>query len=160
MVINNIPQGYQDLFLVCYLRSSNSAATDDLAYYFGSSTPTVSNTYLLGDGSTASSGRRSGSGSYGAGYVYSAYRLPAASATSGIFGAVETHILNYAGTSTYKTILTRSEGDQNGAGGVCLNAGTYQTNTAISSITLAWNSGLNFVSRSTVELFGVRTVGQ
>jgi len=149
----NIPQGYQDLRLVYYMRSA-AATSIDGAYInfnsdnFGSNT-NYSNTTLQGDGSSAISTRSTNANSI-------PIPLPGASATSGIFSSVTVDILNYANSSTYKTTIVRASVDLNGSGQVRLVSGLWKNTAAISTITTLINSA----SGSTVALYGVRTVNQ
>ena len=109
-VFSNIPQGYQDLRIVASVRSTASATTDQLALFIGSYGSNIyGETYLYGDGSSASSGRGSTQGSFTNSAI-----IPAATSTSGVNASVTIDILNYANTSTYKTLLWRTAADTNG----------------------------------------------
>jgi len=153
----NIPQGYQDLMLVCNARSAYAANTNGLDLYINAySTTNLSMTYFGGNGSSAYSTRNTTSSpTYG--FVGD---IPAASATSGIFGTAVYHILNYANTSTFKTVLVRSAADINGAGVVDLNVGLYGNTSAVTSLIIQSGYSANYVTGSTFALYGVRTVNQ
>ena len=149
----NIPQDYQDLFLVIYSRDTNSGTTTPLFNFInGDSSTKYSQTYLDGNGSSATSARASSQTNFGA-----AIQI-AASATSGIFSSNTMHILNYANTSTYKTVLWRSAADANGSGNARLSVGLYQSTSAVTSVQVYPAS--TFAAGTTVELFGIRSVGQ
>lgn len=153
----NIPQTYQDLRIVCYLRSTRTAGgLDNAAFWFGGFGPsTYSETFLFGDGSTATSAR----GTTQQAFVNSAV-VPGATAASGIFGSVVIDILNYKGTSSFKTVITRSASDENGSGQSRVAVGLYSATSAISSFAIVANNGVgqNFLAGSSVALYGIRAV--
>jgi hypothetical protein len=150
----NIPQIYQDLRVVIYGRSGTSAATQTFSFYVNNNqnNTSYSETDLYGNGASALSLRNTTG--YGLGYI-----IPAATSTSGIFGSITIDILNYANTTTYKTILARQAFDLNGSGSTYLSAGFNRTNTnAITQLDVVVPGAL--ISGSTVALYGVRTVNQ
>jgi hypothetical protein len=152
---NSIPQIYQDLLIVQYLRSNRSATTEQFWQRpLNDSGSNYSYTNLNGNGSSASSARFSNQ------TVTNRFNIPAASATSGIFGSSIVHILNYANTTTYKTLITRSACDLNGSGDTNLSVGLWRSTSAITSINLATENGSNLITGSYIYLYGVRTVGQ
>jgi hypothetical protein len=157
IALTNIPQVYQDLFLVINARSSNTGTTSAYSTWFNaqpSSSTNFSQTFLDGNGSAGTSGRNTTSTpTYGV-----AVNFPGASSTSGIFGSAEIHILNYRNTSTYKTILQRSAADLNGSGITELAVNLWQNTSAITEIDFSGTG--NFVSGTTLNLYGIRTVGQ
>lgn len=153
----NLPQTFQDLRIVCFLRSTRAgAATDNAAFWFGPyGANNYSETWLVGDGSTAASSR----GTNAAVFVNSAV-VPAATATSGVYAAVTIDILNYANTSTFKTVMTRCAADANGSGTSRLAVGLYSSTSAISSFAIVANNGVgqNFLAGSSVYIYGIRAV--
>ena len=157
---NNIPQNYQDLFVVVFGRSDIAATLPSgLSLYTqqASATANYSVTGLYGDGSSAASNRATTSTpTYG--FQSSIAVFPGSTATSGIFGAAEAHFLNYANTTTYKTCLMRTSADLNGSGVTTLNACLWQSTAAITLLTVATYG--NFVAGSSAALYGIRTVGQ
>jgi len=157
VLFSNIPQNYQDLRLVLFVR--DTASTGYLAIYFkestyGYSTTNYSQTSLSGNGSAASSSRLTNSNRIIPLDVLSG-------ATSGVFGFHTIDILNYANTSTYKTVLTRGAGDANGSGFVELNASLWTKTDGVSQIGIYTTSGgAGLAAGSTVTLYGVRSIGQ
>jgi hypothetical protein len=150
----NIPQTYQDLFISVYGRSNQTLATGG---YFGGfngnygGNTNYSWTVLSGDGSSASSSRNTNqAGLWGDGVI------PALSSTSGIFGAMNMHILNYTNTSTFKTYLMRCAADLNGSGVTTLSAGLWRQTSAINLIYLT--PSISFTAGSTITLYGIRAV--
>lgn len=159
ITFNNIPQGYQDLRIVCQWKSLVTATNQD-GFWIGSSNVTLGNfstTYLKGDGSSASSSRTGG--------YYGAYLGDIAGSASSVnastFAAVTIDILNYKNTSSYKTVISRITCDLNGAGQTWLSIALLQTTNALSSINVFnYNAGTNAVLGSNATLYGIRSVGQ
>jgi len=150
----NIPSGYQDLMVVINARGSRSLTSDNCLIRFNNDGSGINSwTFLQGDGSSATSTRNSSGNSF-----IVVGDVPASSATSGIFGSIICHILNYANTSTYKTILSRAACDLNGSGYSEETIGLYRSTSAINRIDVTQYVG--YTSGSTATLYGIRTVGQ
>lgn len=149
----SIPQGYQDLFMIASVRSAN-AGTDSIVLYTTYGSTEYSTTWLLGDGTSASSGRQSNAYTI-TGNLY----IPNANSTAGVFGSVAVHVLNYANTTTNKTFLIRNASDVNGSGSTILSAGLRRNTAAVTSISLGGANGQLIVG-STATLYGVKAVGQ
>lgn len=154
ITFNNIPQIYQDLYVVIFGRSTTASAFSDQYMRLATGNGSVdtgtnySVTRLYGNGSSAASDRATNESSARIG------SLPAASSTSGIFGSSQHWILNYTNTSTNKTILTRSAADANGSGFTNLDVALWRNTGAITSVQLIINA--NYLTNSTFELFGIR----
>jgi len=155
VTFSNIPQKYQDLFLVGYTRSASSGTTYPSAIYLNNTGVTGwSITGISGNGSSAFSGRNTQSGpTYG-----TIFTGAGASATSGIFTAYELHLLNYANTSTYKTSMLRAATDLNGSGLTEFDVGLWSNTSGINEIDI--QHGTSFAIGSQFALYGIRTVGQ
>lgn len=144
----NIPQTYQDLILVMNLRASGSTAgglivnNNPAGVVYGVTT-------LSGDGSTASSLRYSNA-SYGV-IGFGDYN------SSTVFSSSITHYLNYADTSTKKTILHRLANDKNGSGISGVEVLSYSGTDAINSIAFSTANGSVFFT-GTATLYGIRAV--
>ena len=149
----NIPQTYQDLMLVINSRDTTAATVTTLFNYLNNDgTTNYSYTYLDGNGTSASSSRVANTAPFGGAVQIGA------SATSGIFSSNIMHILNYANTTTYKTVLWRSAADANGSGNTRLTVGLYRSTLGITQVYV--NPASAFATGSTVTLYGIRTVGQ
>lgn len=151
-VISNIPQTYQDLRIVFNARLST---TETSAGFFGflldNTGAVYSTTTLDGNGSSATSTRTTNSAN-GISYVYMG-----GNATANILASNTIDILNYASTTTFKTALTRSAGDSNGAGQVRTFATLYSITAAVTQITIP-TAGFTWGSGSTFTLYGIRAV--
>jgi hypothetical protein len=155
ITFSNIPQIYQDLYLVVKGGNSTSGSDNPILVTFNGTYPNpLSWTYLSGNGSSASSGRTTSSDRI------TINGTGANSATSTIPATYIAHFLNYANTSTYKTILCRSAEDANGSGQTAITVGLLRSTSAIVGFNVSQNSGNPTPTTSTFALYGVRTVGQ
>jgi hypothetical protein len=152
----NIPQIYQDLMLVMYVRTDNASSSGVNLYFNGVYNSSTSGfTNLQGNGTSPTSNRFSNTTSFPIGLA------PFSSSTSNLFSSGTTHILNYAASGIYKTVLTRWADDRNGSGDTRLNVGSWLNSTgAITQINIATYGQGNWVTGSTFTLYGIRTVGQ
>jgi hypothetical protein len=146
VTMSSIPNTYQDLMLIVSARTDSSTLTSALLRFNGDSGSNYSSTMLIGNGTSATSERYSNESFVRIGYAIGSSQLASAYATQAV------HILNYAGTSTNKTIIARDASDTNGSGLTQLSAGLWRNTTAISSITYA----TSLVAGSTVTLYGIR----
>ena len=146
----SIPQTYQDLFFVVYGRSDYAAADVLVQSYVNDDFSSLySTTRLEGDGANASSSRSTSNAGYALGYV------PGGSATSGIFGSVTGHLLNYTG-STNKTVISRYAADRNGAGRTGFHVGLYRSTSPVTILGIATYGVGNWVAGSQITLYGIR----
>jgi len=137
----SIPSTYTDIVMVC--AHSNSAQSGVRVQVGNGSIDTGSNysiTYLLGDGSSATSGRAANDGSFDFAFV-------AANSESTLI----VNAMNYANTTTYKTFVTRNSG---AAQGVTARVGLWRSTSAINQIKLALSTG-NFNAGTTFTLYGI-----
>ena len=150
--LTNFPQNYQDLLITGYLLPSNSSTV--LTVGINASASGFSSTWLLGNGSSASSSRTTSATSYqpsGLGY-------PISSTNPTTF---ELHILNYANTSTYKTMIMRMSSDQNGSGFTYESVGLWQSTAAVAGLSFSTaNGGYYWTANTSISAYGIRTVGQ
>jgi hypothetical protein len=158
VTFSSIPQIYRDLMIVGYARRTDAISEGTIyvtPYYTGIPASPQSTTVMQGDGSIAGSARYTNQdGSFTA-------LVPGASATSGIFGAITWHCLNYANTSTFKPSLARSVADLNGSGTTRLSINTTRGTSGITIVNCSTFSGSAFfVAGTTFTLYGIRSVGQ
>ena len=140
---STISNAYTDLILVAQTKfTTNSDAF--IALRFNSDTASnYSNTYLLGTGSSPSSGRSSNvtSGRIGNGSNSSEYAIHIA------------HIQNYANATTFKTVISRSNST---AAYVSAYVSVWRkTPEAITDITIV-NDSVTFDIGSTFTLYGIK----
>lgn len=132
--------GYTDLILV----TAGTASTSGAGWLtFNGDSPTsgsnYSNTSLYGNGATAGSYRRTSQARINDSLFYGTQ-------CNNIF-----HIMNYANTTTYKTVLLRANYP---AGELNATVGLWRSTSAITSLTLT-HSGGNFSIGTTFTLYGI-----
>ena len=141
--------GYTDLVLVANTIIASGSGFPECSLRFNSDTgANYSNTYLLGTGSSAASGRGSNFTYADCGYL---------SANSGNPNTRIINIMNYANTTTNKTVISRGSSD-NGAQ-VIAYANLWRNTAAITSITIFTQTG-NYDVGSTFSLYGIANADQ
>ena len=148
-----IPATYTDLVLRSSVRGSRTGFFDLYYIELNSDTTTLySNTYLLGNGSTASSSR----GSNSSGFPMFASPIDTANATSNTFSSNEMYIPNY--TSTASKQISDFGALENNATAAEMRASAilYRNTSAISSIKLTPGVG-TFDSGSSFYLYGLKS---
>lgn len=136
----SIPSTYTDLII-----QGNTIATTpyELFVQFNSDTGTnYSNIYLEGNGTSASSGRSTTTASMAMAYSSSANPT-----------ATVIQIQNYANSTTYKTLLSRSSA---ASAAVEAYVGMWRSTAAITSVQLKLTSGRSFSAGATFSLYGIK----
>jgi hypothetical protein len=142
VTFSSIPSTYTDLVLVM---TAKSATADYLAIRFnGDTTTTYSNTYVAGFGSTTQSSRNSNNNQI---QIDGGVATSTIDGYNGIFD-----IQNYANTTTYKTLIGRSN---NAAVGASATIGMWRSTSAINSVTVLGYFGYNLSIGSTFSLYGI-----
>lgn len=150
---NTVPQTYQDLRVVFHNRTGNPAMLGNVTMYAnGTGASFWSQTAIAGDGATASSFRNTTSGPTFGALTFSSGLW----STPNVFSSTIYDVINYRG-SGFKTVLTRSSVDLNGAGNTMAYANLF---ASTSPITMLQFSGTNLAVGTTVSIYGVRSVGQ
>ena len=144
-IFSGIPSGYSHL----QIRSMSLFSNARLDITFNGDTSS-SYSYHLVQGAGASA-YAEGSGSVGSIRVW-----PNGNSTSNSYPNLAIiDILDYANTSKNKTARILNGFDQNGSGIISLNSGAWFSTSAITSITLAPNTG-TFQQYSSFALYGVK----
>jgi hypothetical protein len=141
VTFSTIPATYTDLVLVI---NGGFSALDQLNLQFNSDTTSnYSWTYLRGDGSSATSARGT-----------STTEIILGNLTTGIDSVNITQIQNYANTTTFKTILNRSN---YASGRVQATVGLWRKSPeAITAIKVFKNGAGTFNVGSTFTLYGIK----
>lgn len=146
----SIPSTYTDLMLVVSARSSRALPSDNLFVKFNNNTSNLSGRILIGSGSGSATSDSSGSVAYNA--VGEANTM-----TSNTFGNMSVYIPNYAG-ATPKAMNTDSVTENNATESYAtISASLWNNTSAITQVTLYWNTGPNFVEHSSATLYGVKS---
>jgi hypothetical protein len=143
VTFSGIPQTYTDLILVVNNIVSSGTGNDTALRFNDDTSSNYSNTYLLGTGTSALSGRNPLT------YADNGYL----DANSGNPNTRIIHLMNYTNTTTFKTQLTRASG-QNG-GQVTAYVNLWRSTSAITKILVYSADSLNYASGSTFNLYGV-----
>ena len=145
ITFSSIPGTYTDLRLVLVGRTT---AGDNIRIQFnGDTASNYSSTWIMGDGSAASSSRNSN---------LSRIQLP--SSLDGTQPAlVNIDIFSYAG-STNKTLLLSESKDLNGSGVTARQVSLWRNTSAITSILLEsqGSSPATFMANTTATLYGIK----
>jgi hypothetical protein len=151
MGFTGIPQIYKDLYCVITSRRSDAVTEGTQFLYTGYSGTIASTTKLYGDGASVTSSRVT---AQNAGFI-GAY--PGASSTAGIFGTQVLHILDYANTSRFKSIICRTASDRNGAGQSELSVTLFRDTGGLTSFGVStYNASVFYVPGSTMTLYGIK----
>jgi hypothetical protein len=152
VTFSSIPQTYTDLVIIC----NGYNATQDggsPTIQFNSDTSTsgtnYSDTYLSGDGSSATSGRHSSSPYVLIGAV-AGWDTTSTDRASSIV-----NIFNYSNTTTYKSVLIRSNLASGTYPGAEVGVSLWRSTAAISTINLQTSNFGNFATGSTFTLYGI-----
>ena len=132
---SSIPSTYTDLVLII----NPNSTVDNMNFRFNGDTGTnYSNTWLFGDGSSASSTRGTN-------------RTTIAGTVSSGLEIVRFQIMNYSNTTTYKSTLNRPDDAANYVGA---NVGLWRSTAAINSVTILAGSG-NIPAGAMLTLYGI-----
>jgi hypothetical protein len=137
VTFTSIPQGYTDLVIVIAGTSSTSA--EIYCQFNGDTGSNYSRTFMYGDGGSAVSGRNSSGTAFSVGFRGTNQSV------------ARVNIMNYSNTTTYKTVLARSDA----ADIVTVaEAALWRSTVAINSVYLYSGSG-TFSTGSTFTIYGV-----
>ena len=150
----SIPQTFTHLQLRGLFRSDYGSGA---GAYFRMNNDTTSGIYsahgLSGNGSSASA---FGDINISAGTYWGLDTGPSSTANS--FGANIVDILDYKNTNKFKTVRIFSGADSNGSGTITLRSGLYRSTNAISRLDIVFGGEANWVSGTTVALYGIKGV--
>lgn len=146
-----VPSGYTDLVLVCVANDSSTSDSRTMIQFNNDGTNIYSSTDVLGTGSAVSSSRNTNRGQlddYTGG----------ARISSGQFAVCTYHIMNYANTNVYKTVLYRQNSNDTTSidYGASASVGLYRSTNAITSIQVIRNGAVYIGAGSTFSLYGIK----
>jgi hypothetical protein len=145
VTFSSIPATYTDLVLVCSIKQSTGGANVGLQFN-NDTASNYSDTILTGNGSGTASIRNTSST-----YIQT-YYYGTPNATS--FSPDIINIMNYANTTTYKTVLIRSG---EAGGGLSAIVSLWRSTAAITEIDVNCLGGQNFAIGSTFNLYGIQS---
>ena len=141
VTFGSIPQAYTDLYIEIET-GPNTSNSDGSITFNGDTGTNYSRTYVLGNGSAASSGRDGAA---------TGIHLLWTDASGGPFVA-HYDIMSYANTSIFKNLLARESG---ATWAVDAGVGLWRSTAAITSIAFTTAVG-NFAAGSTFRLWGIK----
>jgi hypothetical protein len=142
VTFSSIPSTYTDLVLIATPAISTGSNDNKISTNLSG---TYSNTYMYGTGSAAASGRIGGGT-----FIYGDWY---ASVNTTLGSTVYTYqFMNYANTTTYKTIIGRANSASTGTDAI---VGLIANTGAISSITLTIGAS-TYAAGSTFTLYGIK----
>jgi hypothetical protein len=141
-VVFNSFSGYTDILLVCSAKS-NSGSGDTLKVAVNTSS-SISRTYMIGNGTSATSGRQSGEP------VIYVDDVPNNSSSSYVIANL--NFINYSNTTTYKTVLSRAN---NASSSTRATVYLVPSTSAITTLTMSMASSANLGDGSTFTLYGI-----
>jgi len=143
VTFSGIPNTYTHLHLRgIYIGTANNSN----AQFNGDSGSNYSWHYLDGTGATVTNG---------AGTTTTKFYTSVSGGNSTVPNAIITDIFDYTNVNKYKTVRSLAGNDKNGSGDVNIQSGLWMNTTAITSITIAPDSG-TFSQYSSFALYGVK----
>lgn len=146
---SSIPGTYTDLIVMCYVKAAVNPSYG-IALQFNSDTGTNYDfNYMYGTGSGAFASSKSSQSSMSIGY--------GTGVGSGSPSVLKAHILDYANTTTYKSVFTEGANYDTSYGGVENLVGNWRSTAAINSITVyAPYGSMTLAIGSTLTLYGIK----
>lgn len=150
VTFTSIPSTYTDLVLVINAQASTVGQVIEMQYNNDTSS-NYSMTELYGNGTSPGSFRRSSISSLQT--SWNIVNFPDLN-----FGNAIIHLMNYSNTTTYKTVLSRTNAPSATYGGTVSSVGLWRSTSAISTLKVFLGGG-NFAVGSTFSLYGIRAEG-
>ena len=147
----SIPATYTDLCILASFRLDTAPAINTIKMEINSDTTGTNYTsiWLEGNGSTIDNNIRP--------TITAVTSTNSGGSTANTFGNLQMYFPNYANTSYYKSFSIESVGENNATAALNgLYAGLYESNSVISSISLASYNAGNFVQYSSATLYGIK----
>jgi len=145
ITLSSIPGTYKHLQLRYFSQNTNN---DTTVFQVNGSSGGYQLHVLAGTGSSVVSGGT-------VGYSFGSFGVTSGG-TSNNFAAGILDILDYANTNKYKTFRSISGRDLNGSGGAQLRSSLWANTSAITSIVVTTDSGLNFTQYTKFALYGIK----
>ena len=147
ITFSSIPQTYTDLVLVANCNNGITGGTTQWTQYRlnGDSATNYSHTVLYGNGGGTGTSNRASNYTFGIiGYNSNSTTIPSQHIA---------HFMNYANTTTYKTIVSRFSDSAQLVGSV---VNLWRSTAAITSIVLYAENLTNFAAGSTFTLYAIQ----
>lgn len=142
VTFSSISGSYTDLVLICSVLGTSGVTSNVVARVNSDTGSNYSFTYILGNGSSAASGRGSNQTRWAPGEQSASFENPTLM-----------YFFNYSNTTTYKTMISRRNTVSNLTSAF---VNLWRSTSAINSIYLYNASGYLFLSGSTFTLYGIK----
>jgi hypothetical protein len=142
VTFSSISGAYTDLVLVTSINASTAEAQLQVGNGSIDTGANYSRTFLVGDGSSATSGRSSN--------LNQLFGIATTAASTFAAGIIQ--FMNYSNTTTYKTLLLRSN---NASAATVATAGLWRSTSAIDTVKVLAASGQTLSTGSTFTLYGI-----
>lgn len=158
ITFSSIPSTYKHLQIRGIGRAASgqsaTAAADVIMNINSDSSSNYARHRIIGDGSTASAGASTSATALNWSSV-----LPRTTSAANLFGSFVIDILDYQNTNKYKTTRFLGGCDLNGAGSITFQSGLWMSTSAISSITITFETDSNpkpVAQYSQIALYGIK----
>lgn len=144
VTFSSIPQTYTDLVVVTNFGLGGAARL--YLRFNGDTTSIYSDTWGTGEGATAYSGNDTNQNAMTVGGAWNG-------CSTSLTASAVISIMDYANTSTFKSVLSRLANEKGGSGSVDAVVGLWRSTSAITSVNVV--GGNVFLSGSTIKLYGI-----
>lgn len=143
---NTLPQTYTDLYLVVTTKPTATPTSYGVNLRLnGDSGTNYSRTYFYGYGGGAGTGRNTNQNNYGF--------MSAGSTTANQYNMGRLHIMDYANTTTYKTMVSRGDDVSDSTQ---ITVGLWRNTNAITQIDIIATDSLYYGSGCVFTLYGIK----
>lgn len=151
ITFNSIPNTYTDLLIMISARSEAAGTFSDELMKINNSTSTYTNRYIYGNGSNVLGGTNAytGSGGFIAGMVGN-------TSTANCFANKMVYIPNYLSSNSKVYIVNAASETSATTAYLHLLTGCRSEGTAITSIVLVTDSGVDYAQYTTATLYGIK----
>lgn len=151
VTFSSIPNTYTDLLVKISAKSDRANANDDIKMLINGSTSSVyGETNVNGNGATAASGNNTNQ-------AYVALRSGSTGGlTANVFSSTEVYVPNYNSVIVHPIGSIQVQEDNATTARIYATASTFNTSSAITSLTFNIWTGPNFVSGSSFFLYGLK----
>lgn len=151
ITFNSIPQTYTDLLLKISARSEAAGGFSDELIKFNNTTTTYTNRYIYGNGTSGLGGSNaySGSGGFTGGMVGN-------TSTADVFGNKMIYIPNYTSSNKKSYSVDGVTETKADLAYVHLLGGLWDSTSAVTSIVLVTDSGVDYGQYTTATLYGIK----
>jgi hypothetical protein len=153
----SIPGTFKHLQIRGIARTANAVTADQVKMQMNGDTSASNYTFhtVYGNGSSALA---DGYGANTVAGVTPIIRITGASATSGVFGATVTDILDYTNTNKNTTVRCLDGYDLNGSGEIQFTSGSWLNTSAVTSLSMTLQGSGNFAQYSQFALYGIKGI--